>query len=61
MYKNRFGINNLQWLMCHKIKPIKRYEEQWLAWRLDMDMIEDYVLSHLFSVVHFLACGHAFS
>ena len=21
MYKNRYGINNLQWLMCHKIKP----------------------------------------
>ena len=20
-YKNRFGINNLQWLMCHKTKP----------------------------------------
>ena len=20
MYKNRFGINNLQWLMCHKTK-----------------------------------------
>ena len=19
--KNGFGINNLQWLMCHKIKP----------------------------------------
>ena len=21
MYKNGFGINNLQWLMCHKTKP----------------------------------------
>ena len=21
MYKNRFGINNLQWLMCHETKP----------------------------------------
>ena len=21
IYKNRFGINNLQWLMCHKTKP----------------------------------------
>ena len=21
MYKNEFGINNLQWLMCHKTKP----------------------------------------
>ena len=23
MYKNESGINNLQWLMCHKIKPNK--------------------------------------
>ena len=21
MYKNGFGINNLQWLMCHETKP----------------------------------------
>ena len=21
MYKNRFGINNLQWMVCHKTKP----------------------------------------
>ena len=21
MYKNGFGIDNLQWLMCHKTKP----------------------------------------
>ena len=21
MYENGFGINNLQWLMCHKTKP----------------------------------------
>ena len=21
MYKNGFGINDLQWLMCHKTKP----------------------------------------
>ena len=21
MYKNGFGINNLQWLMCHKTQP----------------------------------------
>ena len=21
MYKNGFGINNLQWLICHKTKP----------------------------------------
>ena len=23
-YKNGFGINNLQWLMCHKTKPNKQ-------------------------------------
>ena len=22
MYKNGFGINNLQWLICHKTKPV---------------------------------------
>ena len=26
MYKNGLGINNLQWLMCHKIKPNKNRE-----------------------------------
>ena len=25
MYRNGFGINDLQWLMCHKTKPNKNY------------------------------------
>ena len=25
MHKNGFGINNLQWLMCHKTKPNHKF------------------------------------
>ena len=27
MYKNGFGIYNLQWLMCHKTKPNQTRDE----------------------------------
>ena len=28
MYKNGFGINNLQWLMCHKTQPNQTKPEE---------------------------------
>ena len=29
MYKNGFGINNLQWLMCHKTKANQSINEDY--------------------------------
>ena len=31
MYKNGFGINNLQWLMCHQTKPNQTKPNQILS------------------------------
>ena len=44
MYKNEFGINDLQWLMCHKTKPNKT-KPIFLRWpHLFIVLLVDYIM-----------------
>ena len=57
LHKNRFGVNNLQRLICHKTQqtnqPTNLYgAETWMVYKADGQRVHIYMMCHLHKILN---------